>query len=125
MTTIGGVVFRYLDRLPKVGDTVGMDGYVATVLEMDGHRLARVRVAKGRLEDLKDQSQEAEEPEAGDGEAQPPVGETIDGEEGGEPARPPADVVHLSDLKTGDAPDERGEVGGDGEKPQRQSEERG
>ncbi|NNG02943.1 MAG: HlyC/CorC family transporter [Inquilinus sp.] len=47
MTTIGGVVFRYLDRLPEVGDQVVMDGLVATVLEMDGHRLARVRIAKG------------------------------------------------------------------------------
>lgn len=63
MTTIGGVVFRYLDRLPKVGDTVAMDGYVATVLEMDGHRLARVRVAKGTLEDLKEATKEAREPD--------------------------------------------------------------
>ncbi len=47
MTTIGGVVFRYLDRLPQVDDRVEMDGFVATVLEMDGHRMARVRVAKG------------------------------------------------------------------------------
>ncbi len=47
MTTIGGVVFRYLDRLPQVDDRVEMDGFVATVLAMDGHRLARVRVAKG------------------------------------------------------------------------------
>ena len=59
MTTIGGVVFRYLDRLPKVGDTVAMDGYVATVLAMDGHRLARVRVAKGGLEDLRPEEAEA------------------------------------------------------------------
>lgn len=65
MTTIGGVVFRYLDRLPKVGDSVAMDGYVATVLEMDGHRLARVRVAKGTLEDLREPDNEAQEPEAG------------------------------------------------------------
>ncbi|MBT5414549.1 MAG: HlyC/CorC family transporter, partial [Rhodospirillaceae bacterium] len=50
MTTIGGVVFRYLDRLPEIGDQVAMDGLVATVLEMDGHRLARVRVAKGSLD---------------------------------------------------------------------------
>jgi len=56
MTTIGGVVFRYLDRLPKVGDRVVMDGIVATVLEMDGHRLAKVRVSKGRLdEDLEEE----------------------------------------------------------------------
>lgn len=46
MTTIGGVVFRYLDRLPKVGDLVEVEGLQATVLEMDGHRLARVRIAK-------------------------------------------------------------------------------
>ncbi len=50
MTTIGGVVFRYLDRLPKVGDQVVMDGLVATVLAMEGHRLARVRIAKGTLD---------------------------------------------------------------------------
>ena len=69
MTTIGGVFFRYLDRLPKVGDSVAMDGYVATVLEMDGHRLARVRVAKGTLEDLKESDSEAQESgaEAADG----------------------------------------------------------
>ena len=52
MTTIGGVVFRYLDRLPKVGDMVELDGCVATVLAMDGHRLARVRVVEGGLEDV-------------------------------------------------------------------------
>jgi putative hemolysin len=46
MTTIGGVVFRYLDRLPGVGDTVVIEGYEASVLEMEGHRLARVRVTK-------------------------------------------------------------------------------
>ena len=51
MTTIGGVVFRYLDRLPRIDDQVAMDGLVATVLEMDGHRLAKVRVAKGTIED--------------------------------------------------------------------------
>ena len=47
MTTIGGVVFRYLDRLPAVGDSVVMpNGIEGTVLEMDGHRLAKVRIAK-------------------------------------------------------------------------------
>ena len=46
MTTIGGVVFRHLDRLPQTGDTVMIDGYAATVLEMHDHRVASVRVAK-------------------------------------------------------------------------------
>ena len=46
MTTIAGVVFRYLDRLPKVGDSVEIEGLQATVLEMDGHRVARLEIAK-------------------------------------------------------------------------------
>jgi len=46
MTTIGGVVFRHLDRLPKVGDSVYIEGYQASVLEMERHRVARVCVAK-------------------------------------------------------------------------------
>jgi CBS domain containing-hemolysin-like protein len=46
MTTIGGVVFRHLDRLPRVNDAVVVEGYAATVLEMAGHRVARVRIAK-------------------------------------------------------------------------------
>ncbi len=60
MTTIGGVVFRYLDRLPQVDDRVEMDGFVGTVLEMAGHRLARVRVAKGAVaEEAEDDSAES------------------------------------------------------------------
>jgi len=47
MTTIGGIVFRLLDRLPQVGDTIILEDISATVLEMDGHRIARVRVVKG------------------------------------------------------------------------------
>ncbi len=46
MTTIGGVVFRHLDRLPRVADVVVVEGYLATVLEMKGHRVAEVRIAK-------------------------------------------------------------------------------
>ena len=46
MTTIGGVVFRHLDRLPCANDTVVVDGYMATVLKMQGHRVASVRFAK-------------------------------------------------------------------------------
>jgi NhaP-type Na+/H+ and K+/H+ antiporter len=45
MTTIGGVAFRHLDRLPKVGDSVNLEGILITVLEMDEHRIASVRVS--------------------------------------------------------------------------------
>jgi CBS domain containing-hemolysin-like protein len=47
MTTVGGVVFRHLDRLPHVGDRVTVEGVEITVLEMDAHRIARVRVSSG------------------------------------------------------------------------------
>lgn len=61
MTTIGGVVFRHLDRLPKVNDRVALgDGLVATVLEMEGHRLTLVKIAQGRAESLTDEEAAAE-----------------------------------------------------------------
>jgi putative hemolysin len=47
MTTIGGVAFRHLDRLPRVGDQVSVEGITITILEMDEHRIARVRVSRG------------------------------------------------------------------------------
>jgi putative hemolysin len=53
MTTIGGVVFRHLDRLPKIGDKAALgDGLVATVLEMEGHRMTLVKISQGRAESL-------------------------------------------------------------------------
>ncbi len=131
MTTIGGVVFRYLDRLPQVGDSVAMDGHVATVLEMEGHRLARVRVAKGSLEEMKEASEDTLEPEAaitkglGTAELRTSL-KMYRGQEGAEPARQmaitepgadncgtqnarvpvrrPAEVVLLMDHKSGDGP---------------------
>ena len=45
MTTIGGVAFRHLDRLPKVGDKVTVEGINITILEMDAHRIAKVQVS--------------------------------------------------------------------------------
>ena len=47
MTTIGGVAFRHLDRLPRVGDSISIEDISITVLEMDEHRIARVRVSRG------------------------------------------------------------------------------
>jgi Mg2+/Co2+ transporter CorC len=57
MTTIGGVAFRHLDRLPHVGDRVVIDDIALTVLDMDAHRISQVRVAKvSAEEDLEDMS---------------------------------------------------------------------
>jgi CBS domain containing-hemolysin-like protein len=42
MTTLAGVILRELDRLPKVGDVVTVNGTSFEVLEMDNNRVARV-----------------------------------------------------------------------------------
>jgi CBS domain containing-hemolysin-like protein len=46
MTSIGGVVFRHLDRLPREGDAVVVEGIRMTVLEMKEQRIVRLRVAR-------------------------------------------------------------------------------
>ncbi|HET9387504.1 MAG TPA: hemolysin family protein [Gemmatimonadales bacterium] len=43
-TTIGGLLFGKLGRLPKVGDRVNLEGATFEILEMDGRRVGRVRV---------------------------------------------------------------------------------
>lgn len=43
MTTVGGVVLRYLDRLPAVGDRVAVGEVSVEVVAMDGNRIDRVR----------------------------------------------------------------------------------
>ena len=47
-TTIGGVLFGKLGRLPKVGDRVETGGASFEVLEMDGRRVGKVRVTQPR-----------------------------------------------------------------------------
>lgn len=47
-TTIGGVLFGKLGRLPKVGDRVEVAGATFEVLEMDGRRVGKVRVTPPR-----------------------------------------------------------------------------
>ena len=46
MTTIAGIAFRHLDGLPKVGDIVLLDDLELIVLEMDAHRISRLRVRR-------------------------------------------------------------------------------
>jgi CBS domain containing-hemolysin-like protein len=43
-TTIGGLLFGRLGRLPKVGDRINLQGATFEILEMDGRRVGRVRV---------------------------------------------------------------------------------
>lgn len=46
MTTIGGLILRQLDRLPATGDQVSLNDLQLEVLEMDGNRVACVRVKR-------------------------------------------------------------------------------
>jgi CBS domain containing-hemolysin-like protein len=50
MTTVGGVIFRQLDRLPKIGDSVQLDDLTMSVLDMSGFLITRVEVAKGHMD---------------------------------------------------------------------------
>ena len=72
MTTIGGVAFRHLDRLPRVGDDVNVEEVRITVLAMEAHRIARVRVARGQAA----LEREEEEPFAEDSVGATGMGET-------------------------------------------------
>ena len=42
--TVAGFVLAALGELPTAGDTVKVPGYTITVTEMDGRRIARLRV---------------------------------------------------------------------------------
>ncbi|MET0069317.1 MAG: hemolysin family protein [Candidatus Thiodiazotropha sp.] len=46
MATIGGVVFRLFDRLPKEGDNIRNEGYEFIVKELKGLRISKVLVRK-------------------------------------------------------------------------------
>ncbi len=46
MTTIGGVVFRHLDRLPQEGDELTINGVDIRVERMHEHRIVLLRVAR-------------------------------------------------------------------------------
>jgi CBS domain containing-hemolysin-like protein len=47
-TTIGGLIFGTLGRLPKPGDAVSLGGATFEVIEMDGRRVSKVKVTAPR-----------------------------------------------------------------------------
>lgn len=66
MTTIGGVAFRHFDRVPEVGDSVVVDGTTITVLDVDYHRIARLRVVKGMVDPAEGDDDDGPTPSAPD-----------------------------------------------------------
>lgn len=76
MTTIGGVAFRHLDRLPHEGDTVNVEGTLITIIEMKEHRISKVRVARGQAaEEKTSEPGTGEEPQVGSDETPPVEGQ--------------------------------------------------
>jgi CBS domain containing-hemolysin-like protein len=68
MATIGGVVFRLFDRLPKEGDNLRNEGYEFIVKEVKGLRISKVQVRTIVASDeepplVEDEVQEEEEKE--------------------------------------------------------------
>ena len=61
MTTVGGVILRHLDRLPREGDSVLVEGITLSVLAMHEHRISRVRVSTGREAKGQDARQKVEQ----------------------------------------------------------------
>jgi CBS domain containing-hemolysin-like protein len=62
MTTVGGFLYRLLDRLPEVGDSVTFEGIRLEVLSMEGHRIGRIRVTRGAGEPATDSGERPEDP---------------------------------------------------------------
>jgi len=48
MTTIGGYVFRHLDRLPSEGETLTIEGRTFTILTMNGNLIEKLRVSAAK-----------------------------------------------------------------------------
>ncbi len=101
MTTIGGVAFRYLDRLPQVGDKVTVEGIRIIVLAMDEHRIARVRVSRATAAEQAEAADQAPEEEAGAPQG-PESGAEAAGGEG--PERLPAAPVSREQAQGADGP---------------------
>ncbi len=84
MTTIAGYAFRLLDCLPRKGDRVERDDILIRILEMDDHRISRIRVAKGVDEEDFDcddrviQASEAPDPRAEDRDNISDIPESLD-----------------------------------------------
>lgn len=61
MTTIGGVAFRHFDSVPEIGDSVVVDGATITVLAVDCHRIAKLRVMKGKIKPSESDADDAKQ----------------------------------------------------------------
>jgi CBS domain containing-hemolysin-like protein len=49
--TLGGFILAHLQRIPSLGDTFEYEGHSYTVAEIEGHRIAKVKIEKtGNIE---------------------------------------------------------------------------
>lgn len=78
MTTLGGVVFRHLDRLPEVGDRVTIDGITFHVLEMEGCLVKRLLVGSFADEPEDEETDDTDSPAEPVGDANVPASPAAD-----------------------------------------------
>jgi CBS domain containing-hemolysin-like protein len=80
MATIGGVVFRLFDRLPKEGDATRYEGYEFIVKEVKGLRISKVQVRK--IVSSKEEPSPMEDDDTEDGTGQEPDQQLTSSEQG-------------------------------------------
>jgi CBS domain containing-hemolysin-like protein len=90
MTTIGGVLFRHLDRLPQAGDEVKVEDFWMTVLEVKNQRITRVRVALGDAWREREASPDAAVEQEGQAEGQAQSGAVGNEADNGDATQPQA-----------------------------------
>lgn len=64
MTTIGGLVFQALDRLPHEKDEVDLPGVRARVVKMNRHRIDRIEIASGSVSTVGEKAVGLAQPDA-------------------------------------------------------------
>ena len=72
--TLGGFVLAQLGFIPRGGESFEHGGYRFTVVEMDGRRVARVKIQRIRAAEREPQSAEATPPAEPDKRVQAPIG---------------------------------------------------
>lgn len=59
--TIAGIIFKRLDRIAEVNDSVEFDDFILTVMELDGTRIVKIKVTKKPIEVVEEEDIQEEQ----------------------------------------------------------------